>query len=128
MPGKDHVVEIRMMPHHELSDKRLSIYLNGARAADIVSDEKWHVYKAALPGDLIKRRLNILSFKPSQTIVTDEIFGGAWSKGTPIEQLRKMFLLSQKDDETIIFDWEQDNIKFRKHPISFAVDYLRITN
>jgi hypothetical protein len=125
--GIDHDLSLRMRPHEGLRDRTVGISLNKMHVATLRMKEGWETYRVTLPGNAAKTGLNSVTFTYEDTVSTEERFGGEWADGAATYYLRKMYLPNQKETETIILDWEQDNAKFLRSPVSVALDYLEVS-
>ncbi|MBI4824098.1 MAG: hypothetical protein HY805_07725 [Nitrospirae bacterium] len=117
---------IHMRPHETLKKKALRVFINDVYLSSLTLEEGWKTYSVRLPKDSIKDGINRVKFRPEDTVITDEKFGEIWARGLPTDLLRKMVSDYLKEPSEMILEWELDNTKFSKTPISTAFDFIEV--
>jgi hypothetical protein len=127
-PGRGHDVGFMMRPHEGLreEDAAVTVYLNGEQIKTFALREGWQLYRLAIEEGESRPGLNKVKLRFHGSTRSRGSFGDVWTEGAVTEYLRKMYLPSQRDDEIVILDWEQDNTKFRGSRVAAAVDYITV--
>lgn len=123
---RDYEMLLHMRPHETLKKKALRVFINDVYLSRLALEEGWKTYSVRLPKDSIKNGINRIKFRPEDTVVTDEEFGAIWARGLPTDLLRKMDSDYLKKPSEMILEWELDNTKFSKSPISTAFDFIEV--
>ena len=104
-----------LSPAPQIKDRRVEVSLNGREAASILLKDGWNTYKVNIPANLPKQGLNMIFLKPAETALSGTEFNGLWPR----------FAISRSVPNYPIA-WEQDNSKFGRPEISFALHRLVI--
>jgi len=118
-------MELRMTPNNHLEDRGVKIYLNDTLLASLELDSGWRTYVVGIPESAINKGTDYLRLEYSDSRQIDSNFGGRWVQGTVMKYITVGPNLGVILHENV-FDWEQDNNKFRGSAVSIALDSIAI--
>jgi hypothetical protein len=121
-------LKMRIKSHQDIRECKVHVFINEALVAELRVAPEWKTYEVTVPEKDVSDGIDVFEIRTvdgAGAIVelTDleldgllnEILGDAYVSTIKYRQISEL-----------IFDWEQDNRKFKDIPVSVAVDYIDI--
>ncbi|MDA8155398.1 MAG: hypothetical protein M0Z52_02950 [Actinomycetota bacterium] len=108
-------MDIDLSPATGIKDTRVEVGVNGKKIGSLHLKDGWNTYEIDIPASMPGQGLNRIYFKPAETARPAMPFKGIWPA----------FAISRSVPDYPL-DWEQDNSKFGRPGISFALHRFEI--
>jgi hypothetical protein len=118
--SRSYRMTLRLRPHHRLTERTMDVSLNGTLLGHLSLPPGWSTQEIPLPRDLTRRGLNRVTLASPSPVEPGRGEIRTWAPGSLFEYTRAV------PAPDVILDWEQDNEKMKRGPISVAVDSITV--